>query len=101
MTTMMRKIFFLLSLCIAVGTIHAQKITRSYQRESLSRVLEDINAATGQYEISFVYNDLEDFTVTCHFVTGISSTISTFCSAPTMRPSTFERPFALTVTCAP
>ena len=67
MTTMMRKIFFLLSLCIAVGTIHAQKITRSYQRESLSRVLEDINAATGQYEISFVYNDLEDFTVTCHF----------------------------------
>ena len=33
----------------------------------MSRVLEDLNTATGQHDISFVYNDLEDFTVTCHF----------------------------------
>ena len=41
------------------------KITRNYKNQSLSRVLEDLNAATNRHEISFVYNDLEDFTVTC------------------------------------
>ena len=61
----MKKLFLLLLLCAAVNSIMAQKITRSYQNQSLSRVLEDLNAATSRHEISFVYNDLEDFTVTC------------------------------------
>ena len=61
----MRKLFILLLLCAAVNSTMAQKITRSYQNQSLSRVLEDLNAATSRHEISFVYNDLEDFTVTC------------------------------------
>ena len=61
----MRKLFILLLLCAAVNGTMAQKITRSYQNQSLSRVLEDLNAATSRHEISFVYNDLEDFTVTC------------------------------------
>ena len=54
-------------LCAIVCIAQAQKLTRSYQAQSLSRVLEDLNAATDRHEISFVYNDLEDFTVTCHF----------------------------------
>jgi len=61
----MKKLFILLLLCAAVNGTMAQKITRSYQDQSLSRVLEDLNAATTRHEISFVYNDLEDFTVTC------------------------------------
>ncbi|MBP3219540.1 MAG: outer membrane beta-barrel protein [Prevotella sp.] len=61
----MKKLFILLLLCAAVNSTMAQKITRSYQNQSLSRVLEDLNAATSRHEISFVYNDLEDFTVTC------------------------------------
>ena len=63
----MKKLFILLLLCAAVNSTMAQKITRSYQNQSLSRVLEDLNAATSRHEISFVYNDLEDFTVTCTF----------------------------------
>ena len=63
----MKKLFILLLLCAAVNGTMAQKITRSYQNLSLSRVLEDLNAATSRHEISFVYNDLEDFTVTCTF----------------------------------
>ena len=63
----MKKLFILLLLCSAANCIVAQKITRSYQDQSLSRVLEDLNAATSRHEISFVYNDLEDFTVTCSF----------------------------------
>ena len=61
----MKKILILLLLCAAVSSAQGQKITRDYQSQSLSRVLEDLNAATSRHEISFVYNDLEDFTVTC------------------------------------
>ena len=63
----MKKLFILLLLCAAVSSTMGQKLTRSYQDQSLSRVLEDLNAATSRHEISFVYNDLEDFTVTCSF----------------------------------
>ena len=63
----MKRLSTLLLLCLVIGMAYGQKITRSYQGESLSRVLEDLNAATARYEIAFVYNDLEDFTVTCDF----------------------------------
>ena len=42
----MKKLFLLLLLCAAVSSTMAQKITRTYQNLSLSRVLEDLNAAT-------------------------------------------------------
>ena len=63
----MKRHYILLLLCAIVCIAQAQKLTRSYQAQSLSRVLEDLNAATDRHEISFVYNDLEDFTVSCHF----------------------------------
>ena len=65
--TEMKRLLILLLLCAVVGMAYGQKITRSYQGESLSRVLEDLNGVTTRHEISFVYNDLEDFTVTCDF----------------------------------
>lgn len=65
--TEMKRLLILFFLCVVVCMTYGQKITRSYQGESLSRVLEDLNAATTRHEISFVYNDLEDFTVTCNF----------------------------------
>ena len=61
----MKKILILLLLCAVVSSAQGQAVTRNYQSQSLSRVLEDLNAATSHHEISFVYNDLEDFTVTC------------------------------------
>ena len=61
----MRKLYILLLLCAVVSMAQAQKITRNYKNQSLSRVLEDLNAATNRHEISFIYNDLENFTVTC------------------------------------
>ena len=61
----MRKLYILLLLCAVVSMAQAQKKTRNYKNQSLSRVLEDLNAATNRHEISFVYNDLENFTVTC------------------------------------
>ena len=74
----MKKLFILLLLCAAVSSMTAQTLTRTYQSQSLSSVLEDLNDATSRHErlrvgdrrsgmISFIYNDLEDFTVTCSF----------------------------------
>ena len=42
----------------------AQRISRSYQNLPLSAVLKDLNAASSRYEVSFIYNELEDFRVT-------------------------------------
>lgn len=50
-----------------VGTAMAQRVSRSYQNETLSDVLIDLSKASDQYKISFIYNDLEDFRVTAAF----------------------------------
>ena len=57
-------VFCLLCLTVAV---QAQTITRSYNRQPLSAVLIDLNNASSRYHIHFVYDELEDFTVTCSF----------------------------------
>ena len=54
-------------LCVMTICVQAQTISRQYQNESLSKVLEDLNAAVSSHTIYFIYDELEDFTVTCHF----------------------------------
>ena len=63
----MKKVYILFICALVVGMARAQKISRDYKSQPLSSVLEDLNAATDRYDISFVYNDLEDFVVTCSF----------------------------------
>ena len=63
----MKKYIFTALLCVLTLCAQAQLITRQYQNESLSKVLEDLNAATSDYTIYFIYDELEDFTVTSHF----------------------------------
>ena len=64
----MKKYIFTAWLCVLALCVQAQLITRQYQNESLSKVLADLNAATTDYTIYFIYDELEDFTVTSHFV---------------------------------
>ena len=45
----------------------AQHITRNYQDVSLSKVLEDLNNISADKTIYFIYDELEDFTVSCYF----------------------------------
>ena len=45
----------------------AQRISRSYTNRSMSEVLKDLGKSTKRYKISFIYNELEDFTVTTSF----------------------------------
>ena len=63
---MNKYILAVLLFCVA-QCINAQKISRDYQDLSLSKVLEDLNRAVPDRTIYFIYDDLEDFTVTTSF----------------------------------
>ena len=61
----MRKISILiLLLCVLVSTASAQRIIRNYHDRSMSDVLIDLGKASDRYKVSFIYNELEDFTIT-------------------------------------
>ena len=47
-------------------TATAQRITRNFQNVSMSDALKYIQQQTGNHKIVFIYNELEDFTVTTH-----------------------------------
>ncbi|RRD02919.1 TonB-dependent receptor domain-containing protein [Prevotella sp. OH937_COT-195] len=59
-----RLFVLILMFCGIINTTRAQKITRSYRNVSLSKALEDLGKSTQNYTINFIYNELEDFTVT-------------------------------------
>ena len=63
----MRQVLTLLLLCLAISQTAAQRISRNYHKQSLAEVLKDINAASDRCEVNFIYNELEDFTVTTSF----------------------------------
>ena len=44
--------------------VYGQKITREFKDVPMSKALKDIEASTDKYTINFIYNELEDFTVT-------------------------------------
>jgi len=54
-------IFLLFTFALAMS---AQHIQRNYHDRSMSDVLIDLDKASKRYKISFIYNELEDFTVT-------------------------------------
>ena len=47
-------------------TVSAQRINRDFHDVSLSEALKYIQEQTANYDITFIYNDLEDFRVTTH-----------------------------------
>ena len=61
----MRKIMSIfLLLCVITTALAQQHITRDYDNVSLSEALRQLNSEAGDYEINFLYNDLEDFRIT-------------------------------------
>ena len=63
----MKKYILAVLLCSIALCTNAQKISRNYQDLSLSKVLEDLNRAATDQTIYFIYDELEDFTVTTSF----------------------------------
>lgn len=51
-------------LCTFALAMSAQHIQRNYHDRSMSDVLIDLDKASKRYKISFIYNELEEFTVT-------------------------------------
>ncbi len=60
-----------LLLCLVLSTFSAQaqesKISRAYIRKPMSEALRDISQSSKGKQIMFVYDQLEDYTVTCTF----------------------------------
>ena len=56
----------MLLLCVIASVANAQKITCNFQDVTLSDALRYIQAQTTNYEITFIYDELEDFRVTTH-----------------------------------
>lgn len=63
----MRNTLYILFLCFCMTQAQAQRLTKNYSEASLSDVLIDLNKSQHDKRISFIYNELEDFTVTTGF----------------------------------
>jgi len=61
----MRQLLILL-LCLTGMTVSAQHINRNFQNVSLSDALKYIQSQTADYDVIFIYDELEDFRVTTH-----------------------------------
>ena len=61
---MMKRLSLILLLCAIFSVCRAQKITRNFQNESLSDALKYIQSQTTNYDLIFIYDELEDFRVT-------------------------------------
>ena len=61
---MKRLLILILTICAVVTAMHAQRITRNFQNVSMSDALKYIQQQTGNHKIVFIYNELEDFTIT-------------------------------------
>ena len=60
----MKKVISILLFLCATTTMYAQRITHEYHNVSLSDALRQLNNESGEYEINFLYNELEDFRIT-------------------------------------
>ena len=62
----MKRLSFILLLCAIVSVASAQKITHTFQDVALSDALKYIQEQTTNYNITFIYDELEAFRVTTH-----------------------------------
>lgn len=60
----MKRLSIICVLTALVLTTSAQRVSKSYVEKSMSDVLIDLDRSFDRYKISFIYNELEDFTVT-------------------------------------
>ena len=61
---MKKYIIYLFLMLVEATPLHAQRVTRSFNDVSMSEALKWLNERSEEYNISFLYNDLEDFRVT-------------------------------------
>ena len=62
----MKRLSFILLLCVIASVVSAQKVTHTFHDIPLSDALKYIQEQTTNYNITFIYDELEDFRVTTH-----------------------------------
>ena len=60
----MKRLSFILLLCAMVSLVSAQRITHDFHDLSLSDAMKYIQSQTTNYDVIFIYDELEDFRVT-------------------------------------
>jgi len=60
----MKRFLLLLYICLGAINAYGQHISHLYNNVTLSEALRQLNEQTEEYNISFLYNDLEDFRIT-------------------------------------
>ena len=63
---MMKQFFFIIIAICCYTNMYGQHINRNYDDVSMSEVLCDLNQLSRDYNINFLYNELEDFRVSTH-----------------------------------
>ena len=63
----MRRFIFMIYLCMAIATSYAQRLSHTFDKASFSKALVWLDKAQSQYRVNFIYNELEDFTVSTSF----------------------------------
>ncbi len=63
----MRKFILMIYLCMAITTSYAQRLSHTFDKTSFSKALVWLDKAQSQYKINFIYDELEDFTVSTSF----------------------------------
>ena len=64
----MKRIMFMIYLCMTITTSHAQRLSHTFDKVSFSKALVWLDKVQSQYKINFIYDELEDFTVSTSFV---------------------------------
>ena len=62
----MRKVIIFLVCCMTLVAAQAQRVTRNYRDVSIADALRQLADESRDYTIYFLYNELEDFTITTH-----------------------------------
>ncbi len=60
--------YWVVLLMLHIQPIHAQRISHNFRNTSMSEALTTLAKSTSDYRINFMYNELEDFTVTTQVV---------------------------------
>ena len=62
----MRKAIIFIVCCMTLVAAQAQRVTRNYRDVSIADALRQLAEESRDYTIYFLYNELEDFTITTH-----------------------------------
>ena len=63
----MKKILYMIYLCMVFTTSYAQHLSHHFDKASFSKALVWLDKAQSQYRVNFIYDELEDFTVSTSF----------------------------------